>query len=72
MAAFAPLERDRATPRDTVVAGCIPFFCSHGQAKGHRISKKEMAYMKQEYYKTRGWDTHGVPLDKTLKELRIW
>ena len=42
-----------------------------GPAKGHRITKKDMAYMKQEYYKIRGWDTHGVPLDKTLKELRI-
>jgi aldehyde:ferredoxin oxidoreductase len=42
-----------------------------GPAKGHRITKKDMAYMKQEYYKTRGWDTHGVPLDKTLKKLRI-
>ena len=42
-----------------------------GPAKGHRITKKDMAYMKQEYYKARGWDTHGVPLDKTLKRLRI-
>ncbi|OGR28204.1 MAG: aldehyde ferredoxin oxidoreductase [Desulfobacterales bacterium RIFOXYA12_FULL_46_15] len=42
-----------------------------GPGKGHRISKKDMAYMKQEYYKTRGWDENGVPLDKTLKQLRI-
>ena len=42
-----------------------------GPSKGHRISKKDMAYMKQEYYKIRGWDEHGVPLDKTLKRLRI-
>jgi aldehyde:ferredoxin oxidoreductase len=42
-----------------------------GPAKGHRISKKDMAYMKQEYYKTRGWDENGVPLDNTLKRLRI-
>ncbi|MBU2455003.1 MAG: aldehyde ferredoxin oxidoreductase C-terminal domain-containing protein, partial [Proteobacteria bacterium] len=42
-----------------------------GPGKGHRISKKDMAYMKQEYYKTRGWDENGVPLDKTLKRLRI-
>ncbi|MCP4722857.1 MAG: hypothetical protein GY860_25680, partial [Desulfobacteraceae bacterium] len=38
---------------------------------GHLISKKDMAYMKQEYYKTRGWNEHGVPLEKTLKRLRI-
>ncbi len=42
-----------------------------GPSKGHLISKKDMAYMKQEYYKTRGWNEHGVPLDKTLKRLRI-
>ncbi len=42
-----------------------------GPAKGHLISKKDMTYMKQEYYKLRGWNTKGVPLDKTLNQLRI-
>ncbi|MCP3940202.1 MAG: aldehyde ferredoxin oxidoreductase family protein [Desulfobacteraceae bacterium] len=42
-----------------------------GPSKGHRISKKDMAYMKQEYYKIRGWNENGVPLDKTLQRLRI-
>ena len=42
-----------------------------GPSKGHRISKKDMAYMKHEYYKTRGWNENGVPLKKTLKRLRI-
>ncbi|MCF6247480.1 MAG: aldehyde ferredoxin oxidoreductase family protein [Desulfobacula sp.] len=42
-----------------------------GPAKGHRISKKDMAYMKKEYYKKRGWDENGVPLETTLKRLRI-
>jgi len=42
-----------------------------GPGKGHRISKKDMAYMRHEYYKIRGWDENGVPLDKTLKRLRI-
>jgi aldehyde:ferredoxin oxidoreductase len=32
-----------------------------GPAKGHRISRKDMAYMKQEYYKLRGWDEKGIP-----------
>lgn len=42
-----------------------------GPGKGHRISQKDMAYMKHEYYKTRGWDENGIPLEKTLKRLRI-
>jgi len=42
-----------------------------GPSKGHCISKKDMAYMKHEYYKTRGWDENGFPLEKTLKRLRI-
>ena len=42
-----------------------------GPSKGHRISNKDMAYMKQEYYRTRGWDNSGVPLGKTLMKLRI-
>ncbi|RLB87665.1 MAG: hypothetical protein DRH26_15175 [Deltaproteobacteria bacterium] len=42
-----------------------------GPSKGHCISKKDMAYMKRDYYKTRGWDENGVPLEKTLKRLRI-
>ncbi len=42
-----------------------------GPAEGHRISKKDMAYMKKEYYNFRGWDKKGVPMDKTLKRLRI-
>ena len=42
-----------------------------GPAMGHCISKKDMAYMKKEYYNLRGWDKKGVPMDKTLKRLRI-
>ncbi len=42
-----------------------------GPGKGHRISKKDMAYMIQEYYKTRGWDDNGIPLEKTLNRLGI-
>ncbi|NOX33139.1 MAG: aldehyde ferredoxin oxidoreductase family protein [Deltaproteobacteria bacterium] len=32
-----------------------------GPSRGHRISKKDMAYMIQEYYKLRGWNKKGVP-----------
>jgi aldehyde:ferredoxin oxidoreductase len=42
-----------------------------GPSKGHLISKKDMAYMKQEYYQIRGWSETGIPLDKTLERLRI-
>jgi len=42
-----------------------------GPAKGHKISKIDMEYMKQEYYETRGWNKNGTPLDKTLDRLGI-
>ncbi|RLB92489.1 MAG: aldehyde ferredoxin oxidoreductase [Deltaproteobacteria bacterium] len=42
-----------------------------GPSKGHRISKKDMDYMRQEYYQLRGWNKKGVPLDKTLNRLGI-
>jgi aldehyde:ferredoxin oxidoreductase len=42
-----------------------------GPGKGHRISQQDMAHMRQDYYKVRGWDKNGVPLEKTLKRLRI-
>jgi len=42
-----------------------------GPAKGHRISNKDMDYMRQEYYQLRGWDKKGVPANKTLNRLRI-
>ena len=59
------------TATDTLPRRFVEEALPDGPAKGHRISKKDMAYMKQEYYKTRGWDERGVPLDKTLKRLRI-
>ncbi len=42
-----------------------------GPAKGHRISKDDMDYMKLEYYKIRGWNEDGVPLEKTLERLGV-
>lgn len=42
-----------------------------GPSKGHRISKKDMAAMKQDYYKLRGWSDQGIPLDNTLNRLGL-
>ncbi|MCK5835868.1 MAG: aldehyde ferredoxin oxidoreductase family protein [Desulfobacula sp.] len=42
-----------------------------GPAKGHKISKNDMEYMKLEYYKVRGWSKNGTPLDETLDRLGI-
>ncbi|MBT3178292.1 MAG: aldehyde ferredoxin oxidoreductase family protein [Desulfobacula sp.] len=49
------------------VKECLP----DGPSKGHRISEKDMDYMRQEYYQSRGWDKNGVPLDTTLNRLGI-
>lgn len=59
------------TSKDTLPRRFVKEPLPDGPGKGHMISKKDMAYMKHEYYKTRGWDDKGVPLDKTLKRLRI-
>ncbi|MBF0201647.1 MAG: aldehyde ferredoxin oxidoreductase family protein [Desulfamplus sp.] len=42
-----------------------------GPSKGCRITPGDMIYMKQEYYKTRGWSDMGIPLQGTLERLRI-
>ncbi len=42
-----------------------------GPSKGHRISEADMAYMRESYYKTRGWSQKGVPLETTLSRLGI-
>ncbi len=57
--------------QDTLPKRFVKESLPDGPAKGHRISEKDMAYMKQEYYKLRRWDPKGVPLDKTLNKLRI-
>ena len=60
-----------AAAQDTLPKRFVEEPLPDGPAKGNRISKKDMAYMRQEYYKLREWNSKGVPLDKTLKRLRI-
>jgi len=57
--------------KDTLAPRFINEPLPNGPAKGHRISTKDMNYMRQEYYQLRGWDKKGVPLDNTLNQLRI-
>ncbi|MEA1967650.1 MAG: aldehyde ferredoxin oxidoreductase family protein [Thermodesulfobacteriota bacterium] len=42
-----------------------------GPHKGERISEQDMAYMKEDYYRARGWDKNGTPANETLKRLGI-
>jgi len=42
-----------------------------GPAKGNRIDKTELDKMLDEYYRVRGWDENGTPLDSKLRELDI-
>jgi aldehyde:ferredoxin oxidoreductase len=42
-----------------------------GPYKGHRISEEDMAYLRQDYYRLRGWDEQGRPSQETLKRLEI-
>ncbi len=65
------LSQGLDTTTDTLPRRFVEEPLPDGPGQGHCISKKDMAYMKQEYYKTRGWNENGVPLDKTLKRLRI-
>ena len=57
--------------KDTLPPRFVKEKLPDGPSKGNRISKKDMDYMRQEYYQLRGWDKKGVPLDKTLNQLRI-
>ncbi len=65
------LDEGVDSSKDTLPRRFVEEPLPDGPSKGHLISKKDMAYMKQEYYKTRGWSEHGVPLEKTLNRLRI-
>ena len=42
-----------------------------GPHKGQRISEEDMAWMRADYYRVRGWDEHGTPTAQTLKRLRL-
>ncbi len=65
------IEQGLDVATDTLPKRFIEEPLPDGPSKGHCISKKDMAYMKHEYYMTRGWDEKGFPLEKTLKRLRI-
>ena len=56
---------------DTLPRRFVKEVLPDGPAAGHRISERDMLYMKQEYYHIRGWNEEGVPLHETLKRLRI-
>ncbi len=58
-------KEDKLPPR--FVKEALP----DGPAKGHRMSNKDMNYMKQDYYKLRGWDINGIPLKETLDRLQL-
>ena len=42
-----------------------------GPHKGHRISEKDMAFMRADYYQKRGWDAGGKPTAETLARLGL-
>ncbi|WP_022666936.1 aldehyde ferredoxin oxidoreductase family protein [Desulfospira joergensenii] len=65
------LENGAEESQDTLPRRFVKEALPDGPAKGHRISEKDMAYMKQEYYRIRGWSEKGVPLDKTLGRLKL-
>ncbi len=42
-----------------------------GPHKGQRISETDMAYMRTDYYRVRGWDKQGRPTKETLERLGL-
>jgi|Deesub1362A_J573_1020465.scaffolds.fasta_scaffold00908_13 aldehyde:ferredoxin oxidoreductase len=42
-----------------------------GAAKGHSIKPEDFKKMLLEYYRLRGWDEEGRPLDETIERLRL-
>ncbi|HCY87698.1 MAG TPA: aldehyde ferredoxin oxidoreductase [Desulfobacteraceae bacterium] len=59
------------TSQDTLPKRFIKEPLPDGPAKGHRITKDDMATMLQEYYQVRGWDTKGIPTEETLARLNL-
>ncbi|THB78189.1 MAG: aldehyde ferredoxin oxidoreductase [Desulfobacteraceae bacterium] len=57
--------------QDTLPARFVKEALPDGPAKGHLISERDMARMKQEYYDLRGWDKSGTPLKETLARLGL-
>jgi aldehyde:ferredoxin oxidoreductase len=42
-----------------------------GPHKGHRISEADMAFLRADYYRKRGWDAGGKPTAETLNRLGL-
>ncbi|MFP4128387.1 MAG: aldehyde ferredoxin oxidoreductase family protein [Desulfonatronovibrio sp.] len=42
-----------------------------GPYKGHKISRDDMKYMLQDYYRIRGWNKNGVPTRETLDKTGV-
>ncbi len=57
--------------QDTLPSRFVKEPLPDGPSKGHRISAGDMAAMKEAYYKIRGWNQNGTPLDSTLERLGI-
>lgn len=54
----------------------VPYRVMHlpipdGIAKGSRVTKKELDFLLDDYYETRGWTREGVPTREKLKELGL-
>lgn len=56
---------------DTLPRRFIKEALPDGPAKGHRITEADMAVMRRDYYRARGWDETGVPGKATLERLGI-
>ncbi len=59
------------TSQDTLPRRFVKEALPDGPSKGHRISEEDMAFMREAYYKTRGWSQKGIPLESTLDRLGI-
>jgi aldehyde:ferredoxin oxidoreductase len=55
--------------QDTLPKRFVNEALEDGPAKGHRISKEDMHFMLQEYYRARGWTERGIPTKATLVRL---
>jgi aldehyde:ferredoxin oxidoreductase len=42
-----------------------------GLAAGHRYTDEDIAWLRADYYRVRGWDGHGVPKPETLAALGV-
>jgi len=42
-----------------------------GPQKGVKLNPEDMEKMLDEYYKLRGWDNQGIPLEETLQKYQL-